>query len=162
MLTCYLLAQQHTLAVLLTIKNRILATAALVAFHSLTIALSSGTVRKLRSLPDWLYYITYVTQPRYAGAFFNEIIFAQFDTAVPTLNGSRELSCSSTEFGRGCRYLNGTHYLRERYFHQSDRDDLNYWLNFGLSFGFPVLAFLMNIVVYMVPLPVLVKNRFRD
>ncbi|CAG7733875.1 unnamed protein product [Allacma fusca] len=164
MLTLYLLAQQHTLGALLTIKNRIFAAAALVAFHSLTIALSSGTVRSLRALPDWLYYITYVTQTRYAGAFLNQVNFQQFsgNRSAPIWNGERELSCSNSDFGRGCRYMSGKHYLHERYYQEGDRDDLNYWLNYGICFGFPVVAFLINLMVYTMPLPLLVKNKFRE
>ena len=157
----YALAQQQTYTIMLVLKNKLLAAAAIVAFNSITITLASGTVRTMRGLPEWLYYLTYVTQPRYAGAFLNQQIFQQYDQALPILKNITR-SCNTNAWSEGCLYVNGTHYLEERYFNGGERIDLNYYLNFGICFAFPVIAFIVNLVFYSIPLPGLVKSKFRE
>jgi len=160
-LTCYTMAKQQTFAAMLTLKSKFYALGFLTAGHALQITLGSGTVRTMRALPAWQYYLSYITQPRYAGAFLNEQIFSVYKEAtLRSINGS---TCTAGSFSNGCRYLNGTHYLHARYYaHTMDRDDLNFYLNFGLCFVFPGAAFLFSLVVYALPLPTLVKQKFRD
>ncbi len=157
----YSLAQQQAYTTMLILKNKLLAAACMIGLNSICITLGSGTVRTLRGLPEWLYYLTYITQPRYAGAFLNQQIFLQYDQALPVLKNITR-ACNTNAWGEGCLYVNGTHYLEERYFNSGERQDLNYYLNFGLCFAFPVAAFLINLLLYSIPLPGLVKSKFRE
>jgi ATP-binding cassette subfamily G (WHITE) protein 5 (sterolin 1) len=158
--TCYTMAKQQTFASMLTLKSKSFAIAFLAAGHGLQITLGSGAVRCIRALPDWQYYLSFITQTRYAGAFLNEQIFSQKSGPMRSVNGS---SCEMNNFLTGCRYLNGTHYLTDRYYTNTiDRDDINLYLNFGICFAFPVVAYLFTLIVYALPLPTLVKQKFRD
>lgn len=165
-LACYRAAQEQTYTVMLILKNPILSISVSQAFYAISIVLSSGTLRAIRALPEWLYYLTYITQARYAGAFLNEEIFSQFNH--PMMGSARvhngKLCSIELDWNDGCRYINGTHYLQERYYntHYDDKNDLNYFLNFGLCFVFPVLCTLFNLFLLMIPFPGLVKQKFRD
>ncbi len=77
----------------------------------------------------------------------------------------RTLPCRSSQFGFGCRYVDGTHYLEERYGFSGGQDlefFLDRWFNFGVCFVFPAALFLVNAVLYLVPLPAFVKAKFRE
>jgi len=74
-------------------------------------------------------------------------------------------TCTQNDFNKGCRYLNGTHYLHDRYYHKSaatGTEDLDLYLNFGVCFAFPVFSFIINSMLYAIPLPILIKQKFRD
>lgn len=163
LLACYTMAKQQTFASMLTLKNKFYAVAFLSAGHALQITLGSCTVRSMRGLPDWQYYLSYITQPRYASSYLQEQIFLEYkDVNLRSVVGSRG-NCFSSSFSPGCRYLNGTHYLYDRYYtHSVDRDDVNTYLNFGICWAFPAVVFLFSLVVYALPLPTLVKQKFRD
>ncbi len=62
------------------------------------------------------------------------------------------------------RYVNGTHYLQEKYGYQGDElhTFMDRWFNFGVSFVFPSALFLINMVLYLIPLPAFVKAKFRE
>ena len=62
------------------------------------------------------------------------------------------------------RYVNGTHYLQEKYGYQGDELHMfmDRWFNFGVSFVFPSALFLINMVLYLIPLPAFVKAKFRE
>lgn len=145
---------------MLTMKNKFYAMAFLTAGHALQITIGSCTVRSLGALPLWQYYLSYITQPRYAGAFLNEQFFSQYrNTNLRAVSGGH---CFSSSFSPGCRYLNGTHYLHDRYAQPYHKEAVDMWLNFGICFVFPVVAFLFSLIVYALPLPTLVKQKFRD
>lgn len=155
----------------MTIKSHLHSLAFLIGLHALAIVLSSGTVRTLRGLPEWLYYLSYITQPKYAGAFLNQLNFGQFQNTSMAgrivISKNDEMKYCSTEstdqWLDGCRYESGAHYLNERYYNNGDdKDDLNFYLNFALCFGFPVCNFFLNLLIYSIPIPGIVKNKFRD
>ncbi len=62
------------------------------------------------------------------------------------------------------RYVNGSHYLEEKFGFGDDElvHFLDRWFNLGISFVFPVGLFLINLVLYMIPLPAFVKAKFRE
>ena len=62
------------------------------------------------------------------------------------------------------RYVNGTHYLQEKYGYQGDELHMfmDRWFNFGVSFVFPSALFLINMVLYLIPLPAFIKAKFRE
>jgi ATP-binding cassette subfamily G (WHITE) protein 5 (sterolin 1) len=63
-----------------------------------------------------------------------------------------------------CRYLNGTHYLVERYSYPGIKLDqvLEPWTNIAINFAFPAALALANLVFYLIPLPAFVKAKFRE
>lgn len=204
-LSSYSMAKQQTFAAMLTMKSKFVAMSLLSGAHALQIALGSSTVRgwvtscsyfkpssnylvilclvlRIRSLPDWQYWLSHIVQPKWASAFIQQQIFGSSlysEANLPSTRSSTTPSgllggvlrgrggggnCFSSSFSPGCRYLNGTHYLYDRYYTQNnlDRDDVNLYLNFGLCWAFPVAALLFSLIVYALPLPTLVKQKFRD
>lgn len=114
-------------------------------------------------MPDWAYYASYGVMHRYAGAFLYQNEFenyAAFDY-VPSLNGT---SCGPNVDPGRCFFVNGGHFISQKY--RSGRGtaqvDLQYWLNFGLSFGFIGAMYLVNVILHIIPLPASIKIKFRD
>jgi len=162
----YYFMEQQTIALLMVIKSSFTAALVSIFLGIVYLNLGSGMTRAIPGLPDWLYYLSYITQSRYAGAVLNEQHFKNISSSLPTLiNSTLSLPCpAGTTFSNyGCRYANGTHYLMERYHinHPPYDDDLKFWLNFGLNFLFTGAMFFANIILHIVPLPAFVKTKFR-
>lgn len=129
-------------------------------------------------MSDWLLYLTYATQCRYAGAFLNLQMFGNNNWV--NLNGlprdfrtnctaripqtQDSLVAASSSFG--CRYADGTAYLKERYGRDDDSDDLSDMLeldvNLAVAFAFPVGLAIFNSLLYLLPLPAFIKAKFRE
>ena len=62
------------------------------------------------------------------------------------------------------RYINGTHYLVEKYSYPGVKLDqiLEPWTNTAINLAFPALLVIINMVLYLVPLPAFVKAKFRE
>ena len=66
------------------------------------------------------------------------------------------------------RYVNGTHYLEEKYglgggdLHSFLGGGDGGWFNLGVSFVFPAALAAVNLLLYLVPLPAFVKAKFRE
>ena len=66
------------------------------------------------------------------------------------------------------RYLDGDHYLKERYDREYGQgsfeleDVMDTWFNLGIAFVFPIALFCLNLVLYLIPLPAFVKAKFRE
>ena len=71
---------------------------------------------------------------------------------------------SKCEFFHPSRYINGTHYLQEKYgYEEGDvAAIMDTWFNLGISFVFPLGLFFLNLVLYLIPLPAFVKAKFRE
>ena len=78
----------------------------------------------------------------------------------------REIKSKSDELTKfySCRYINGTHYLQEKYgYEEGDvAAIMDTWFNLGISFVFPLGLFFLNLVLYLIPLPAFVKAKFRE
>ena len=63
-----------------------------------------------------------------------------------------------------CRYINGTHYLVDKYRYPGTRLDqlLDPWTNTAINFAFPAALAILNLVLYLLPLPAFVKAKFRE
>ena len=161
----YFFMEQQTMALLMFVKSSYNAAIASVVLGAVYINLGSAMTRSIPAMPDWLYYLTYVTQSRYAGAFLNEQYFRNI-SVLPSLHNGTLTPCpiGTTYANYGCRYSNGTHYLMERYHvrHAPYDDDLRFWMNFSFSFLFTGVMFVANIILHIVPLPAFVKSKFRD
>merc|ERR1711953_775281 len=170
---CYFLAEQQTTSILIVVKSSYTAALSSIYITIVYLVLGSGTVRSLSSLPDILYHLTYITQSRYTGALLNEVEFHDKTSLVELkwINETGfEFECDpakrSESFGTGfgCRYLNGTHFLVEKYGSEPGVLDefMNQYFNLGLYFAFPLGIFILNLVLYLIPLPAYVKAEFRE
>ncbi|CAL8108505.1 unnamed protein product [Orchesella dallaii] len=154
--TTYSFSYTHCAILLLTIKSRVISSALLVSQYALVITLSSNTLRSYRSLPDWQYYLTYIMQPRYASAILHSEIFK--DGLFFNFKNQVGSECTKISFEPGCRFLNATHYLQDKYY----SDDLNSGFNVGMVIMFWLLSIFAALIAYAMPIPEIVKRKFRD
>uniref|UniRef100_A0A0K2T2T6 ATP-binding cassette sub-family G member 5 n=2 Tax=Lepeophtheirus salmonis TaxID=72036 RepID=A0A0K2T2T6_LEPSM len=165
---CYLLAEQQTVSILMVVKSSYTATLVSVFLTVLYLVLGSATVRSYSSLPKTFYHLTYLTQSRYTGLVLNDIEFFN-KTSLQNLGlyddiNERVNPCKGSRLGFGCRYGNGTLFLTEKYGYKHDRLEtiMDRWFNIGVSILFPAILFLLNNVLYLIPLPAFVKAKFRE
>ncbi len=165
---CYSFAEQHTLSILLFVKSSYSAISASVAIAIVYLLLGSATLKAYNGMPSALAHLTYATQTRYAGAVLHRAEFFNRSSLVelPWLNDNGvEIACSRSQFGFGCRYINGTHFLAEKYGFASGAkldDFFDVWFNVGVSVVFAVGLFFVNLLLYVIPLPAFVKAKFRE
>lgn len=164
----YLLAEQQTVSFLLVVKSSYTAACASLYLALLYLVLGSGTVRSLSSLPELVYHLTYIVQPRYTGAILNKLEFHNKASLV-LLDWKDEATgqavpCTEDNFSFGCRFVNGTHLLAQKYNYPGiDLDTmLHMWTNTAINFAFPGVVVLTNMILYLVPLPAFVKAKFRE
>nr|CAD7262653.1 unnamed protein product [Timema shepardi] len=170
--SCHILAEQQTIALLMVIKSSFTAAVTSVYITIIYLVLGSGNLRAIHGLSEWLLYLTYATQTRYAGAFLNQQVFDNgrihglpYDATLncsSVIQTQESLSASSTFV---CRYADGLAYLKERY--NRDGDDtfteiLDNNLNIGVTFAFSVGLLTLDCFLYLVPLPAFVKAKFRE
>ncbi|XP_022650222.1 ATP-binding cassette sub-family G member 5-like [Varroa jacobsoni] len=160
---CYAFAEQQTVALMMVIRSSYTACVTSIYFLAIYITLASGGVKSLVVMPDWAYYASYGVMHRYAGAFLYQNEFENYASLdyAPSINGT---SCGpNVEPGR-CYFVSGSHFISQKY--RTGRGtlhvDLQYWLNFGLSFGFIGAMYLVNVILHIIPLPASVKIKFRD
>jgi len=165
---CYLLAEQQTISLLMVVKSSYSAALASVYVTVLYLVLGSATVRSLASLPEFMEHLTYMTQSRYTGAILNNVEFYNKTslTSLKWINATtgKTFFCQGNQFDFGCRYINGSHYLIEKYGQDDEELDatLNVWFNFGVAYIFPLGMLVINMVLYLIPLPAFVKAKFRE
>lgn len=163
---CYLLTEQITIAILMVVYSSFTAAVTSIYITVICLIIGSGALRSYRGLSEWLIYVSYATQTRYAGGFLSRQLFS----AVPGLSVE---NCTSTgeaiQYGQdvfSCRYPDSAAYLIERYgrdsgdFNVSDVLDSDF--NLSVSFAFPVSLAIINCLLYLIPLPSFVKAKFRD
>ncbi|CAI6343393.1 unnamed protein product [Macrosiphum euphorbiae] len=158
LLSCYLFAEQLVVAVMAISRNPYNTSVFCIYIVSVMIVLGSGMLRSYRGMSEWLSWVTYATQTRYAGAYLT----AQAFDGRQQYNGlpqSAEQNCSipaAEPFV--CRYPDGASYVNERY----PATVADPQINLVASFVFPVAAAVFNILLYVAPLPSYVKAKFRE
>ncbi|KAJ3642971.1 hypothetical protein Zmor_025715 [Zophobas morio] len=172
---CYIFAEQQTMAILMVVKSRLSAAIFSIYITCICITLGSGILRSIKGLQQWLYYLTYATQTRYASAFLTRQIFS-----IPELLGTLpydskhnctnmnliETSITNNHLGY-CRYSSGQEFLIERY--SRDKTEvifsdgiLDSDMNIGITFAFALGMVIFNLFLYLIPLPAFVKAKFRE
>ncbi|KAK7063157.1 ATP-binding cassette sub- G member 5 [Halocaridina rubra] len=156
--------EQQTIALMMIVKSSYSAAAVSVSLTSFYLLVASASLRSLVGLPDWLYYLSHIIVFRYASAVLHEQTFLD---KLPNLPVNDSATCPDNNAEYGCRYRNGTYYLLERYHFPENgldlgRQDLDLWSNFGLCFSFFGGMLVLNLVLYLVPLPSFIKSKFRD
>ena len=165
---CYIFAEQVTITIMLVIKSSYTAASISIYMFIVFLILGSGTVRSLSAMPELIYHLTYIVQPRYSGALLNSLEFYN-KTSLVNLGWRNETegqsyACRKDDFRFGCRYVNGTHYLYEKYSYPLVQLDtmLDIYTNTAINFAFPATILLVNMIWYLVPLPAFVKAKFRE
>ncbi|KFM80679.1 ATP-binding cassette sub-family G member 5, partial [Stegodyphus mimosarum] len=163
--TVYTFAEHQTIALMMVIRSSYTSFVTSIYILIIYITFASGTVRSLTALPEWFYYVSYGVIYRYAGAFLQENEFSdnqRLDHAN-YLNGTEALSCP-TNIPGSCVYVNGNHYLLQKYPGNGriEDSDLQYWMNFGLCFVFVGGMWVINTILHLIPLPAFIKTKFRN
>ncbi|XP_044266186.1 ATP-binding cassette sub-family G member 5 [Tribolium madens] len=171
---CYIFAEQQTMAILMVVKSHLSAAIFSIYITCICITLSSGILRSIKGLQQWLYYLTYATQVRYASAFLNRQTFLipelletlPYDLKHNCTNMNLIETAASSSSGF-CRYSNGQEFLVERY--SRDKTDvifsdgiLDFDMNIGITFAFALGMVVFNLFLYLIPLPAFVKAKFRE
>jgi len=165
---CFLLAQQQTISILLVVRSRLSGGLVSVFLTTIYLALASCTLRTHTGLPELMYHITYILHSRYSGAILNRLEFYERQSLVGlgwrNETTAKEFPCIKDSYGFVCRYINGTHYLVERYSYPGVKLEelLEPWTNTAINLAFPFALAALNLVLYLVPLPAFVKAKFRE
>ncbi|XP_030749911.1 ATP-binding cassette sub-family G member 5 [Sitophilus oryzae] len=172
---CYLFSEQQTMAILMIVKDHLSAAIFSIYITCVCLTLSSGILRSIKGLQEWLFHLTYATQARYAAAFLNRQVFLQPDLHNPLAFDAKHnctnMNLIETSLLNGitnpyCRHANGQSFLSERY--TRDQSDnifngiLDFDLNIGITFAFSLGMIIFNMFLYLIPLPAFVKAKFRE
>ncbi|CAH0407910.1 unnamed protein product [Chilo suppressalis] len=176
--SCYIYGEQQAIAIMMVVKNGLVAAVANIYITCIYIMLAGGVLRSYKGLEDWLYYITYITHTRYTSIFLHQKIFKQ-----PTFNilpYNDQENCTSitsliqtssslnTNSNSNCRYASGKAFLTERFTSKNFAGDIytsgdfNLEFNLGISFAFSVGIMVLNKFIYLMPLPSYIKDKFRE
>ncbi|XP_045764532.1 ATP-binding cassette sub-family G member 5 [Maniola jurtina] len=174
----YIYAEQQSIAIMMFVKNGLIAAVVNIYITCIYVMLASGVLRSYKGYEDWLFYLTYLTHTRYASIFLHRSIFKQpmFDA----LAFSDEENCTSinsmiqtssninTNSNANCRYPTGKAFLTERFTSKNfggDIDqtgDFNMDFNLGISFAFSLGIIVLNKFLYLMPLPGYIVDKFRE
>jgi len=165
---CYLLSQQQTVSLMLVVKSGYTAAISSVLISVVYLCLGSCTVRSHAGLPELMYHVSYILQSRYSGAILNRLEFYERKSLIGlgwrNETTGEEFPCIEDSYGFVCRYINGTHYLVERYSYPGVKLEelLDPWTNTAINLAFPTALAIINLVLYLVPLPAFIKAKFRE
>lgn len=181
---CYIFSEQQTMAILMIVKYDLTAAIFSIYITCVCIALSSGILRSIKGLQDWLFYLTYATQARYAAAFLNRQIFLSphllnalpyssqlnctnmMDAAATAASTFAAAAAGTSASNPFCRYANGQAFLTERYTRETTdvifSGILDFELNIGITFAFAIGMVVFNLFLYLIPLPAYVKAKYRE
>ncbi|KAF5298111.1 hypothetical protein FQA39_LY02535 [Lamprigera yunnana] len=171
----YIFSEQQTMAILMIVKDYLTAAIISIYITSICVTLSSGILRSIKGLHDWLYFLTYATQTRYAAAFFSRHVFLHSELHDP-LPFDAHHNCSNMNLietsnlngitNGYCRYGSGQSFLTERYARDSTdiifSGILDHDFNIGATFAFSIGMTVFNMFLYLIPLPAFLKAKFRE
>ncbi|XP_053602646.1 ATP-binding cassette sub-family G member 5 [Plodia interpunctella] len=176
--SCYVYAEQQSIAIMMFVKNGLIAAIVSIYITCIYVMLASGVLRSYKGFEEWLYYITYVTHTRYASIYMHRNIFQQpIFNALPYNDHENCTSITSliqtssslnTNSNANCRYPNGKAFLAERFTAKNfggdmfSTGDFNSEFNLGISFAFSVGFIVLNKFLYLMPLPSYITDKFRE
>lgn len=129
--------------------------------------------RSIKGLQDWLFYLTYATQARYASAFLSRQVFLSSNT-LDDLPYDSKINCTNVNLIETfnslndpyCKYANGNAFLTGRYSRETRDVIFNGILdlekNIGITFAFTLGVITFNLLLYMIPMPAFLKAKFRE
>lgn len=142
--TSFVLAEQLAIFFLFFIRSRINAAIAVSYIICICVTLASGTVRSYKGLPPWLQENTKGIHTRYASSLLHSAIFL-----------SRRMSCVPRS-GIVCPSP------REFLYDRLGKADPNEVTDISISIAFAIGIAAFNMIVYLIPMPKCVREKFRD
>ncbi|KAI1292779.1 ATP-binding cassette sub-family G member 5 [Halotydeus destructor] len=165
----YTFSEQHTIAIMCFVKSSFAATVTSMTLLMVYLVLGSGSLRSMLATQEatWLKYVNYANPFYYAGwtLHFNEFYNnADLDRTPSLSDTGMLLPCPANVIAGRCLYVNGTHFLQQRFTEGTNWPEwsINFWRNFSLTFVFVASSYALNMIVYIVPLPASLKAKFRD
>lgn len=113
--------------------------------------------RSYRGMSEWLSWVTYAMQTRYAGAYLTAQAFDGRRQYIG-LAQNAEQNCTVPYETFVCRYPDGDSYVNERY----PATVADPQINLVASFVFPAVSMVFNVLLYVTPLPSYIKAKFRE
>ncbi|OQV15618.1 putative ATP-binding cassette sub-family G member 5 [Hypsibius exemplaris] len=162
---CWNFVELQTSCLMLCVKEPLEALSTTLFIVIFYLVCASGTVKSVYNLDDWLFFLTYGTIYRYAGAVINHNEFYVSNSSVVDLLGSRNFPCGFlVDPEVHCRYLNSTDFLLQRYSRPATPTVIyaDVLRDFGLCWVFYGGMILVTILVYSIPLPSFIKRKYRD
>ncbi|KAM3961608.1 ATP-binding cassette sub-family G member 5 [Aphomia sociella] len=176
--SCYVYAEQQTIAIMMFVKNGLIAAIVNIYITCIYVMLASGVLRSYKGFEEWLYYATYITHTRYASIFlhrnvfqqpiFNILPYSNTENCTSITNLIQTSSSLNTNSNSNCRYASGKAFLAERFTSKSfvgdvyTAGDFNPEFNLGISFAFSVGLMVFNKFLYLMPLPSYITDKFRE
>ncbi|XP_026751117.1 ATP-binding cassette sub-family G member 5 [Galleria mellonella] len=176
--SCYVYAEQQSIAIMMFVKNGLIAAIVNIYITCIYVMLASGVLRSYKGFEEWLYYITYITHTRYASIFLHRNVFKQpifnilpytdTENCTSITNLIQTSSSLNTNSNSNCRYGNGKAFLAERFTSKNfvgdiyNTGDFNLEFNLGISFAFSVGLMVFNKFLYLMPLPSYITDKFRE
>lgn len=142
--TSHVLAEQLAIFFLFFIRSRLNAAIAVSYIVCVTVILASGTVRSYRGLSPWLQENTKGIHTRYASSLLHSAIFL-----------SRRMNCIPKS-GIVCPAP------REFLYDRLGKSDPNEITDISISIAFAIGMAAFNMIVYLIPMPKCVREKFRD
>lgn len=162
-------AEQHTIAVMCFVRSPFNVAVTSLTLLMFYLILGTGTIRSGLAMNEtkWLEYLNYANIFYYSGwtLHFNEFANNELLDRTPSVTDTDViLSCPPNVIPGRCMFVNGTHFLSQRYSQGVNWPEfsMNFWRNFALSFLFVITSYALNVIVYVVPLPASLKSKFRD
>lgn len=155
--TSAVLAEQMCIALLLVVRSRCNATIAVTYLLAMSVTLASGTVRSFRGIQPWLQENTRATHTRYASLLLHEAMFG--GARLTSDNGTSDLIIDVTTAGASSGLAAAAdEYVTERLGRTYAPD---HW-DCGVAVAFVCALALLNMVLYVLPLPKHVVRKFRE
>uniref|UniRef100_A0A6B2EL93 Putative transporter abc superfamily breast cancer resistance protein n=1 Tax=Phlebotomus kandelakii TaxID=1109342 RepID=A0A6B2EL93_9DIPT len=142
--TSFVLAEQLCIFFNLFVKSRINTSVAVSYLLCVSLSLASGTVRSYKGLLPWLQDNSRGTHTRYASLLLHNTFFL-----------SRPVSCTA---GPQTVCVAPYDFLHERL----GKADPQESVDLALSIAFPIGLAIINMILYMMPMPRFVRRKFRD
>jgi hypothetical protein len=142
--TSFILAEQLTIFFLFFMRSKINVAVAVSYIICIMITFSSGTVRSYRGLTPFMQENTKATHTRYSSSLLHSAIFL-----------SRRMNCIPKS---GITCPSPKEFLYERL----GRSDPNEVADMSIALAFAVGFAAFNMIIYLLPMPRCVRNKFKD
>lgn len=141
--TSFVLAEQLSIFFMFFVRSRINAAIAVAYIICVSVTLASGTVRSFKGLSPWLQENTKGTHTRYASSLLSHAIFL-----------SRRMNCIPKN---GIVCPSPREFLYDRLgAHPNEITDIS----ISIAFAIGIAAF--NMIIYLIPTPKCVREKFRE
>lgn len=114
--------------------------------------------RSYQGMSEWLQWVSYVIQSRYAGAYLTAQAFNGRSQYMGLAQDAMHNCTIPAADPFVCRYQTGDSYVHERY----PPPVADPHINLVATFVFPVATMVLNVLLYVSPLPSYVKAKFRE